>query len=197
MKLFLRLATVFVTCFLLLVIMLFPVWASPMTRPATHDLPVGPPASSDTIRAQGVITFTPVATVFLPIVAKSPGSDSAPPSSSNLKIVKIVYNPDGSDAEGEYVEIQNLDTATADMTGWTLRDAAETVYTFPSFTIASQAKVKVWVKSGSDTATDLYWGRNSAIWNNSGDTATLKNAAGVDIDSCTYPGGAPGSTDCN
>ena len=39
---------------------------------------------------------------------------------------------------------------------------------------------------GSDTAKNLYWGSTWYIWNNGGDTATLENANGVKVDSCTY-----------
>ena len=63
-----------------------------------------------------------------------------------------------NDAEGEYVELQNMGTSTVIMANWTLRDAKDTIYTFPVFALISGTKVKVWVKSGTDTATDLYWG---------------------------------------
>lgn len=71
------------------------------------------------------------------------------------------------------------------MTGWTLQDAAATTYTFPTFTLPCGGIVKVHTDSGTNTATDLWWGRSSAVWNNSGDTATLRDGATV-IDTYTY-----------
>lgn len=48
---------------------------------------------------------------------------------------------------------------------------------------------------GTNTATNLYWGRSSYVWNNTGDTATLKNAAGTTEDTCNW--GSSGSyTNC-
>ncbi|MDX1522115.1 MAG: lamin tail domain-containing protein, partial [Anaerolineae bacterium] len=90
----------------------------------------------------------------------------------------------------------NFGTTAVDLTGWILQDEVETKYIFPSFSLPSQATVRVWVKSGTDNATNLYWGRNSATWNNTGDTASLRNAMNIEVDSCTYVGGAPGFVNC-
>jgi len=102
---------------------------------------------------------------------------------------RIVYNPDGSDAEGERVELRNGGDTAADLTGWTLEDAASYRYPFPAFTLAAGATVTVWVKAGADTASDLYSGRESAVWNNDGDTATVRDGVGNVVDSCSYAGG--------
>lgn len=111
----------------------------------------------------------------------------APPS--DVQITYIRYNPSGDDVAGEYVQLQNKGGSAQNMTSWTLRDAANHIFTFPSFTLQAGASVKIWTKAGSNTVTDLYWGSGSAIWNNTGDTATLKNNSGVTIDTCTYSGG--------
>ena len=47
----------------------------------------------------------------------------------------------------------------------------------------------MWVKSGTDTATDLYWGRGNPVWNNDGDVAVLRDAGGGEMDRCAYAGG--------
>ena len=48
------------------------------------------------------------------------------------------------------------------------------------------AQVTIYTGSGVDTDTKLYWGSKRAIWNNNGDVATLKNAAGETVDSYSY-----------
>lgn len=172
------------------------------------------------LSSQTIITFTPVATAYLPIVLRNPASSGTPPantptptltatptstptatsvpSGAKIEIIKIEYDPlVGTDIEGEYVDLKNLGQSAADLTDWTLRDVADTVFTFPAFTLNSQATVRVWVKSGANTATDLYWNRGSAVWNNNGDTATLRDNAGSEVDNCTYPDGGTGSFDCN
>ena len=80
------------------------------------------------------------------------------------------------------------------MQNWTLRDGAQPaqVYTFPAFTLAGGATVTVWVKTGSDTATDLYWGLGDSsvlVWSTNGDTAILQNAQGSEKSRCSYQGG--------
>ncbi|MCB0149851.1 MAG: lamin tail domain-containing protein, partial [Caldilineaceae bacterium] len=87
------------------------------------------------------------------------------------------------------VEMRNAGGTAADMTGWTLVDAASYVYTFPAFTLAAGATVMVWVKAGTDTASELFSGRGSAVWNNEGDTAVVKDNGGGVVDSCSYTGG--------
>jgi hypothetical protein len=86
------------------------------------------------------------------------------------------------------VQIRNPGGLPVTMTGWTLRDITNHVYTFPPFTLAAGASVRVWTNSGKDTSTNLYWGSSAAIWNNTGDTAYLRNAQGTLIDEYTYVG---------
>lgn len=64
------------------------------------------------------------------------------------------------------------------MTGWQLFDESGRVYVFPRFTLVSGASVKIFTGKGSDSATELYIGRGSPVWNNDGDTATLRDAGG-------------------
>jgi hypothetical protein len=99
-------------------------------------------------------------------------------------IIDIYFDP--PDTLSEYVEIQNPGGSSVTMTGWTLRDIANHVYTFPAFTLGAGATVRVWTNSGSNNATNLYWGSDAAIWNNTGDTAILQNAQGTEIDRYSY-----------
>lgn len=95
---------------------------------------------------------------------------------ADVRIIYIEHSP--VVALDEYVQLENLGGAGQMLTGWTLRDLAGRTFTFPSFTLSAGGAVRVWTRSGTNTATDLYWGSGSAIWNNSGDTAYLRDAAG-------------------
>lgn len=128
-------------------------------------------------------------TLYLPILIDD--GDPAP-QTAVMQINTILYNPDGNDAEGEVVEIQNIGNGPQDLTGWTLHDEANIIYTFPSFTLQPMRSVNIWVTTGFDNEGNLFWGRGSPVWNNSGDTATLLNAQGLVIDTCAYPGGEQG-----
>ena len=89
--------------------------------------------------------------------------------------------------QGEYVQIHNQGASAANMTNWTLCDLANHCYTFPAFSLNPGSAVKVWTKEGTNTATNLYWGSGSAIWNNTGDTATLRDNIGILVDQYVYP----------
>lgn len=123
---------------------------------------------------------------YLPLIA---GGGAAP--APDLRLVQIVYNPPGDDVAGEQVSLRNAGADAVALDGWTIHDGATTpnTYTFPAFSLASGAAVTVWVKAGTDSAMDLYWGRASAVWNNDGDTATVKDGLGCVVDTCSYAGG--------
>jgi hypothetical protein len=46
----------------------------------------------------------------------------------------------------------------------------------------------LWTKAGTNEAGNLYWGNRAAIWNNTGDTAVLRDAAGTEISRFSYTG---------
>ncbi len=106
------------------------------------------------------------------------------PEQTQPKITRIEYDPEGNDRENlndEWIEISGYGT---EITGWTVSDAANHVYTFPEFII--YGKVKIHTGSGKDSSTELYWNMKTPVWNNDGDTATLKNRNGDTISIYEY-----------
>jgi len=53
--------------------------------------------------------------------------------------------------------------------------------------LAAGAMVTVHTGAGTNTATALYWGLGASVWNNTGDTATLKRPDGSVISTLTRP----------
>ncbi len=103
-------------------------------------------------------------------------------------------SPEEDNLNEEWVEISNLGTSDVSMTGWTLEDEENNTYSFPDVSLAAGASVKVHSGAGTDTAEDLFWNSSSPVWNNDGDTATLKDAAGNVVS--RYPGeAAPGEAE--
>ena len=78
--------------------------------------------------------------------------------------------PGAGNWETEYVLIENKGVGSQDMTGWYLTDDDDHYYFFPKgFILPGGVSVYVWTKEGTDTDSDLYWGRTSGVWG----TATL------------------------
>jgi LysM repeat protein len=73
------------------------------------------------------------------------------------------------------------------MEGWTLSDAQDNVYTFPNLFLGTGGSVRVHTVSGSNSATDLYWGLDAPVWGEPGDVATLKDESNLMIDTFELP----------
>ena len=99
-----------------------------------------------------------------------------PGAARNVRIVRIIYNPAGVEWAGEYVLIRNDTSDEFDVTGWTLDDVAGHIYRFPARNLDPGHEVRVWTAPGQDDRDNLYWGRHAAVWNDAGDTATLRRA---------------------
>ena len=99
-----------------------------------------------------------------------------------LSIVDVHADADGNDNENlndEYVVFENTGDQPLDLSGWTVADDAGHTYTFPSgVTLDSGAQITLHTGSGTDTASDLYWGAESAVWNNAGDTIIVRTDSG-------------------
>ena len=139
------------------------------------------PTATPTTGPTSAPTASPTAS---PTPSPSPTPTGTP--TIGITIVEVLADPPGIDADGEYVRIRNDGTSPATMTGWTLRDEADTVFSFPAFTLTPGAEVRVWVKAGVNDAANLYWGRGSAVWNNTGDTAILRDASGGEVARFSY-----------
>jgi competence protein ComEC len=168
------------------------------TIPAYLPFIVNPPPTP-TFTLTPTPTRTPTATATTaaptntPTPSRTPTRTPTSPAPAQIKITFILYAPTNGTLE-EYVRIQNLGGTAQTMTNWTLEDDANHVYTFPPFTLGAGTQVQIWTKSGANTATNLYWGSGSAIWNNTGDTAQLRNAGGTLISQCSYSGGGTSHT---
>ncbi len=95
--------------------------------------------------------------------------------------VPVHEDPQGPDLPVEYALIENRGVNDIDLAGWTLSDAAGHVFRFSDRVLAAREELRVWVKAGTDTEHDVYWGRRAPIWNNRGDTAVLRDRTGREI----------------
>jgi len=92
---------------------------------------------------------------------------------------------EGSDTDNlndEYIVLRNLENRTLDMGNWTVEDSVGHTYTVPEgFSLGANETVTLHTGSGTDNATDLYWGSSSPIWNNGGDTVIVTTDEGVEV----------------
>jgi competence protein ComEC len=133
----------------------------------------GDVATSRTFGPGGVSpTATPVAT------------DGGTANSDGGLVLEMVHaDADGNDRTNlndEYLVFRNSGDAPLDLSGWTITDEAGKTYTVPDdVSVDPGATVTFHTGSGTGTETHLYWDASSPVWNNGGDTVTVRNSEGT------------------
>jgi hypothetical protein len=113
--------------------------------------------------------------LYLPLIIKQ-GIKS---ESSLIKIINIFYDGVVSNKEpDEYVTIRNDDTEPVQLQGWKLSDESGKTFTFPNIVITPNQECRIYTNEIHPEYCGLSFGYDSAIWNNTGDCATLYDAQG-------------------
>lgn len=89
-------------------------------------------------------------------------------------IKELLPNPAGKDAAGEWIALLNDGEEAVNLRGWTLADASGKKFVFGSQTLGSHQELKA---PHSLTRIAL---------NNDGDTVTLRDATGAQVDELSY-----------
>jgi hypothetical protein len=118
---------------------------------------------------------------------------SAPSSTTRLVADTPITN---AKLNAEYVVVRNGSTKAVQLKGVAVREAQSHVYTFPALSLGAGKAVRLHTGKGSNTAADVYWGQGNYVWNNTGDTAKLRNPAGVLIDTCKWTSSGDGKIAC-
>jgi Lamin Tail Domain len=110
-----------------------------------------------------------------------------------MQISEIYYNSPGPDhgsnasLNAEWVLLHNTSGSPITMTNWILHDGGQKhTFRFGTYTIAPHGYVKIHTGKGSRSQTNRYWNLSWYVWNNTGDTATLKDNHGNVLDRCSY-----------
>jgi hypothetical protein len=141
------------------------------------------------------------------LLTLAPAAQAATPT---VQITRVWYDSPGSpdfgansSLNGEYVQLKNATPKALALKGWTVRDItkrSDHVYTFGAFTLGAGKTVTLRTGKGTNTATNRYWGRSGGtlayIWNQTSDTAYLRNVSGKLIDSCSYNSGRVDYKNC-
>lgn len=95
-------------------------------------------------------------------------------------VIQITSIVGAGDINHEVVLLRRVGEGDLHMAGWQLKDEQGAVYTFsvsPELILFKDGGVQVFTKVGMDTATEVYWNREAAVWQ-SGETITLLDYAG-------------------
>ncbi len=113
---------------------------------------------------------------------------TAAPTITNANGVHIAHiAAKAANLADETATIRNDGLTTTDLTRWTLSDSGRNVFIFPALTLPPGGIVVVHSGRGTTPGTDLYWNKNVGVWRDTGDTATLRDAAGTVVSTYTYP----------
>lgn len=141
------------------------------------------PTPTSTATPTNTPTSSPTSTATLhPTIAPT----RTPNPSGDVKIISIFANGSGDNEPNEYVAIRNDDNHAIQLQGWTLRDIADHVFTFPSFVMAPDQVCRVYTNEYHPEWCGFSYGSNSAIWNNSGDCGYLRDSTNTLMDDYCY-----------
>lgn len=139
--------------------------------------------------ARIAITVSALAIAAGPAVAAQAAPARLKPK---VAISEIFYNSPGSDnrsnasLNGEWIQLHNTTGHAVSLTGWTIRDTSSHVFEFGRYSLRAHGFVKVHTGHGKRAAAKRFWNRGAYVWNNDGDTATVKTASGTRETRCSY-----------
>ncbi len=119
---------------------------------------------------------------YLPVVVR----EGSLPQPGKVDITNVFYDGSGSNEPDEFVEIQNSGSSSVGLQGWTLRDNSEHIFTFPFFSMQPGQICRVYTNQTNAATCGFSYNSSSAIWNNSGDCAYLRDSAGTEVDRYCY-----------
>ncbi len=114
-----------------------------------------------------------------------------PPSTEDIVITEIMYNPPGSDAIGEYMELHNKGTVPIDLSGFSFTSGV--TYTFDNITMMGGEYL---VLATDSAAVESLYGITARQWTsggltNGGEDIVLVDAAGAVVDVVNYDNSSP------
>ena len=119
------------------------------------------------------------------VAGDSRGAASAGTAAVGALSLAVHADAPGNDHDnpnGEYAVVENGGSADVAVGGWQLCDAANHCFRFPpGAVLPAGGQVFVHTGSGRSDGERYYMGRGRAVWNNNGDTATLRDGTGATV----------------
>jgi competence protein ComEC len=131
--------------------------------------------STEFTTTQGIQLYTPL--LFYLEVPPTP-VPTGTLTSGNVKITSIFYDGSGTAEPDEYVEIRNEESQPVQLQGWSLSDESNHLFTFPAYVIQPTQVCRIYTNQDHPEWCGFNYAKGEAIWNNTGDTATLRDGQG-------------------
>lgn len=103
-------------------------------------------------------------------------------SSSSKPEIDVSVQPDSSQGDGEYIELENLESKTLDIEDWRIEDEAGNEYTFNDAEIEENSYLRVYTSNESKS---FNWDTNY-VWNENGDTAYIYDSEDNLVEEYSY-----------
>jgi LysM repeat protein len=137
--------------------------------------------------AVGQVLVIPIVDQGEPIATPGPSGPPPTQSSSGQSTGVIIHGvEDVGDLENESVRLLN-EGGEINLAGWMMDDGGSNLYVFPYLRFRSVGMIVIHTRVGEDTAIDLYWGLDKAIWS-PGDVITLRDPEGEVQSTFEIPG---------
>ncbi|MFO7618623.1 MAG: phospholipase D-like domain-containing protein [Thermoplasmata archaeon] len=109
-----------------------------------------------------------------------------------IMINEVMFNPSGTQLDGEWIELRNPGTQPVDVANWTVSDQDGDVdFIFPVMQFPAGGYALIHVKAGTNSTgfingtAEFFMGKGSAILTN-GDDVLLSNSSGATVDFMSY-----------
>lgn len=113
--------------------------------------------------------------------------DTQPPPENGEFIVEISQVTGVGELAAEAIQIRNVGSSSVALLDWKVADQDGFFYTFSQLTLFGDgAGIILHTNSGQNSATEVYWGLETAVWD-SGELVTLLNADGAIVDTFEIP----------
>lgn len=108
------------------------------------------------------------------------------PGQSGSDQIQITTVIAAGDLENESVLLEHVGDRDVSLAGWVLRDEDGNEYHFPALVLHLGAQVSVFTGQGDDSASELFWDRQVAVWA-SGEQVSLIDPSNQTQSSYTVP----------
>jgi endonuclease YncB( thermonuclease family) len=126
-----------------------------------------------------------------------PGSGLLP-TRGQFEISGVNFNAPGDDAtnpNGEWIDIKNTGTGTANLRDWRVQYQTATFFDFNSnMNVAAGATVRLFIGGGTNTTSTAYWGNAIGILGNLSGELQLQSNYRETVDKVTWPNTSPSAT---